>query len=486
MKFTATTITCNAGLMIGRLIRHIAPLFDKVIVIDGPSSDDGIQSNGDGCRLTGGTPHSTDGTPDIVRECEKEIGHKICLITSDKPWPGKTSKFNKALEITEPGYIWEFDYDEFYHRSHIWMMKEYLENHPEISAVEFWAYHFWGDAFHHTPIREGAWGNSPPWRRIFRYDGKSRWASHEPPRLNGANGALLSRDRTREMGIMLYHYGYTMEQQVAAKQTFYNLPHTLVDEFREWRQGKRQKELVEFHGQHPVHTEFMHEPRGPRFCVLTMHSESYAQMAAVTIYQNKREYCDRWGYDLNIETEVDKRYSTGTIHAGGFSWDRLRVALDKIRSGRYDWIYCVGCDTLITNMRLPLTSFIDDSVHFIIANDCNEWNADSFLIRCSEPAIQFIEHVLSLFDKYRMHHWVEQQAMIEARESHPGIFKVLPQRSLDSYNYDLYPVRGGRDGKDCAGNDGQWQPGDFLIHWAGLPNDVRMADIERVLPLIVR
>ena len=29
-------------------------------------------------------------------------------------------------------------------------------------------------------------------------------------------------------------------------------------------------------------------------------------------------------------------------------------------------------------------------------------------------------------------------------------------------------------GIDLLGQDGQWAPGDFVIHWPGLPNDARV------------
>lgn len=224
----------------------------------------------------------------------------------------------------------------------------------------------------------------------------------------------------------------------------------------------------------------------PPICMVCCHTPEYAEIAKRTIYENKGEYARRWNHDLVVLTDVNPDYSCPEGHVGGMTWDRLREAVRLAKTTDYDWIYIVGGDTLITNMTISLTSLIDDAYHFIIANDCNEWNADSFLFRCSIAGIDFMEDVLAQFDRLKNHCWVEQQAMIEVRDKHPGIWKVLPQRAMNSYNYDLYPNKGGRDGKDCVGNDGQWQPGDFLIHWAGLPPHVRMEQIEKVWPQIVR
>jgi hypothetical protein len=233
----------------------------------------------------------------------------------------------------------------------------------------------------------------------------------------------------------------------------------------------------------------------PRVCILTLHDAgAYRTMAELTIYQNKREYAERWKHDLLVLTQVNPEFAVPAGHAGGLTWDRLRVALEIGKTGRYDWLYLVGCDALITNMTIPLTTFLDDKYHFIIANDCCEWNADSFFFRCSLAGIGFMEAVMAEYERLKHHPWVEQQAMIELRDKPPwsGTWKVLPQREINSYDYRVYPASdpncqpAKRHGKDCAGNDGQWQPGDFLIHWAGVGINVRIVEIKKTLPLIVR
>ena len=225
--------------------------------------------------------------------------------------------------------------------------------------------------------------------------------------------------------------------------------------------------------------------RLPRICLLTCYLPNYEAIAEKTVAQNKAEYAKRWGHDLLALFDVSPKYTDEHSHAWGISWNRIETAIETAKSGKYDWVYVVGADTLITNMTIPLTSLIDDAYHFIISNDCNEWNADSMLWRCSPEGIAFMDDVLSQYERLKHHVWVEQQAMIEVRGRHP-ICKTLPQRAMNSYEYSLYPNRGPRDGKDCAGNDGQWQPGDFLIHWAGLNSHVRKEQIEKVMPQVVR
>lgn len=221
----------------------------------------------------------------------------------------------------------------------------------------------------------------------------------------------------------------------------------------------------------------------PRICMLSCYCPNYREMADKTLYQNKAEYAKRWGHDLLTLTDVNPEFKDENCHVGGITWDRLREAVKIAAAGRYDWMYLVGTDTMITNMTIPLSSLIDDKFHFIISNDCCDWNADSFLFRCSHEGIAYMEDVMAQFEKLRHHCWVEQQAMIELRDKYAGIWKVLPQRALNAYDYKGCYTEGPND---KAGNDGQWQPGDFLIHWAGRPTDVRHAGIDNVWSQVIR
>lgn len=222
----------------------------------------------------------------------------------------------------------------------------------------------------------------------------------------------------------------------------------------------------------------------PAICMLTCHDCAYQALAEKTVYQNKAEYAKRWGYDLFTLTGVDPQFADSGSHVNGLTWDRLRVALKIAKQKTYEWLYLVGADTLITNMTIPLSNLIDDRYHFIIASDFNEWNADSFFIRCTPEGIAYMEEVMAQYDRLKCHPIVEQQGMIELRDKH-RVWKALPQRQLNAYNMSLYFPDGSKT-TNCVGEDGNWQPGDFLIHWAGQPLEVRMRELEKVWPQIVR
>jgi hypothetical protein len=82
-----------------------------------------------------------------------------------------------------------------------------------------------------------------------------------------------------------------------------------------------------------------------------------------------------------------------------------------------------------------------------------------------------LEFLLSKKQEYRNDNkWFEQQAVIDFYPKFQHLFKLIPQRQINSYDYAMY----GTDPTDLLGTSGQWVPGDFVIHWPGLPNEVRV------------
>jgi hypothetical protein len=96
------------------------------------------------------------------------------------------------------------------------------------------------------------------------------------------------------------------------------------------------------------------ESEGAKIAVLCGHSPEYAPLAKHTIYENKREYCQRHEYDLHVILSIRHKYIDPHSHASGFSWSRMEEMLDLVTGGKYEWVWCVGADTLITNMTIAL------------------------------------------------------------------------------------------------------------------------------------
>jgi hypothetical protein len=61
-----------------------------------------------------------------------------------------------------------------------------------------------------------------------------------------------------------------------------------------------------------------------------------------------------------------------------------------------------------------------------------------------------------------------------------NIIKIVPQRTMNSYDYKIYGV----EGIDQCGESGQWHEGDFVIHFPALPNTARIQLMKQYTPLI--
>lgn len=265
-----------------------------------------------------------------------------------------------------------------------------------------------------------------------------------------------------------------------------------------------------------------------RIAVLTGCLDSFIPLAQFTIGQNKVEYCNRHRYHLEVIREVRKKYRNGRSHADGFTWSRLEHLLDMVESGIYQWIWTVGADTLITNMTVTLDSIIakaDNPVaerapfprfiepkqtavpngivkwippkdhkttgkkHLIICGEClSSPQADSFIVRCSPETASYLRDILSHYDQYKTHPWVEQRVMMDLLYKYASITHIVPQWVMNSYNYSRWAHlrQEYRNGRDCYGNRGDWQPGDFLIHWPNASLDERGRYYQQFEPQIIR
>lgn len=191
--------------------------------------------------------------------------------------------------------------------------------------------------------------------------------------------------------------------------------------------------------------------------------KNYQSMADITWTQNKKLYCEHWGYPYHIKTEGFKYV---------VSYEKIKFMLDVMREHpEYDWLYWAGTDTLITNFYIPLESFVDDNYHIIMAKDINNINADSFMLKNTKESQDYFEFIWSLAPKYNDHMWWEQQAMIDNMDKYGHLFKIVPQKTFNSFLYKQLYWNIYRSSIDKTGNDGQWEPGDFLLHipGAGLP-----------------
>lgn len=202
------------------------------------------------------------------------------------------------------------------------------------------------------------------------------------------------------------------------------------------------------------------------FAILSLHNQPFQPLADLT-WPNKVRYAEKWGYGHACKSN--------NFYGVALGFEKVWFIRDMLETYQdIDWFWWVGCDTLVTNMQISLEDRVDNNYHFIIATDCNGINADSFLIRNSPQGKEYISMILSKYEQYKDHGWLEQQVIIDTLDQNRDIIKIVPQRDLNAYNYSLYPEC---QPFDKNGNDGNWQNGDLLIHWPGtsLPHRIHLS-----------
>ena len=210
-----------------------------------------------------------------------------------------------------------------------------------------------------------------------------------------------------------------------------------------------------------------------KICVFSPYS-NIPELAAITV-PNKRKYCERHGYD----------FLTPPLGGTGINQDemygfrrRMPMAIELLKSNKYDWIWVVGVDILVTNHTIKLESIVDDNYGMIVGTEPTGVGMDSYIVRSQKGGLEFIELVAS-YRNNPIGATHEQSTIDTLCKQNPELLKVLklvPQRILNAYKYDtlrhysvLHP--GFANSTDCFGNSGEWQPGDFVLHTPGISDE---------------
>ncbi len=210
--------------------------------------------------------------------------------------------------------------------------------------------------------------------------------------------------------------------------------------------------------------------------VASLHDANYSDLAALTD-QSKQEYCNRYGYQFYVLTEM--KYSTIT----GFN--KIHFTLDLFnRHPEIEWLLFSECDAMITNQTIRIEDRIDDDYHFIVPVDRLNLNSGNFLARNTEQGRAYLQMIVDSEEKYQDVEWAEQQVIIDTIEEYQNIVKIVPQKYMNSYEPEIYDYCDARF--DILGNSGAWEPGDWIVHWPGTYKPTRLERANTHLPLIIR
>jgi hypothetical protein len=221
--------------------------------------------------------------------------------------------------------------------------------------------------------------------------------------------------------------------------------------------------------------------------IFTLSRDNYKSLRDITS-PNKIEYCQKHGYIFQERNDNFKFENLG--------FEKIYRILEILEEKQCDILYWCGTDTLITNYNIKITDLIDIEHDFFIATDANNINADSFIIKNTIDAREFFLRIINSYPQYAHHCWAEQQVIIDLitqNEHYKNITKILPQKIINCYDYSIYPnsnfsgaIDRLRNKQDFYGNYGQWEKGDFLIHWPATNLDQRLNLTKKYIPLIIK
>jgi hypothetical protein len=189
----------------------------------------------------------------------------------------------------------------------------------------------------------------------------------------------------------------------------------------------------------------------------TMYSPSHKELAGISV-PNFQEYCERHGYEFRV-IRIDNDRWEYKKHEAFQKW---------MGEGECDLIFYKDVDSIVTNMKIPLTEFIDEDHDLFITKDETEINGGSLIFKNSKWGRMINGVILG------MRHICEneQNAMVQLECGFPMFYecmKTLPHPSINSYLYEMYPEIG-----RLTPQEGQWEEGQFVLHTPALPMEKRI------------
>jgi len=213
-----------------------------------------------------------------------------------------------------------------------------------------------------------------------------------------------------------------------------------------------------------------HTATKPRILVLTLCIGADYRRKLQACLESKEAYCKKHGYDyiLGDETYWDRERP--------FSWSKVpfmrKHISEAITSGKYDYVWMSDADVLITNMD---TRIEDAIIPLFPANKdllmsfdaCHHINAGNIIFRPCAWAIDFLDRTYQQTDVL-YHIWWENAAMCKLFEENEDDRAHL-EVTAKHYRFNAY-LMGMPDER-------LWQQGDFLVHFAGVYNPMKMAGL---------
>jgi len=223
--------------------------------------------------------------------------------------------------------------------------------------------------------------------------------------------------------------------------------------------------------------------------MVTAHNENYKELAELTYTQNKVLYCQKYGYPLFVNT-------TNFREGIAANFDKIYYILSVLENNPdIDWVWWLDTDALITNFNHTIEEFCDDNYHCVIGAETYDWKLDginngSFFIKNSVESHDMLKEIIKEEPNHLDHPWTDQGSMITVLNKYQhfnDITKQVRMREFNSLDYEYWDAQGWKN-HSIPGRfeNSQWQHGDFVIHWCGVPNDERIKCATEFLTKVVR
>jgi hypothetical protein len=218
MKKIAFTIVLNGMPYIRQQVEIIPKIFDVWYIVEGatlPIKDTSWCRNIDNKFYTS-DKLSVDGTTEFLNEIASD---KIKIIRKNDFWNGKVEMCNSFMNDVEDTILMEFDVDEIWKKETLSEVINYAESNEGFDGMLFRCNYYVGPNL--LTQGDNCYGNNAyEWSRLWKIKSKTKWISHEPPKINGCD-VFIQKNWTADKGWIFDHYAYALETQLEFKENFY-------------------------------------------------------------------------------------------------------------------------------------------------------------------------------------------------------------------------------------------------------------------------
>ncbi len=207
----------------------------------------------------------------------------------------------------------------------------------------------------------------------------------------------------------------------------------------------------------------------PRILVLTLAIGADYRRGLAKALESKKAYCERHGYTyLEAHEEWWNRERP-------LAWSKVPLWIEKAgESDKWDYIWISDADVWITNPAIRLEDHVlpllPPGKDLLLTYDsCQHVNSGNMIVRPGPWAVQFFKKV---WDRTECiyHQWWENKAICNLMADSPDDVAHM-ECTMEAWRFNAY-LRGYRGTR-------LWQPGDFLVHFAGVYDASQMDELMR-------